>query len=108
MGNNSLPLPTHYHRTPQHTTLNTMPKPPKRELKERMKLLPGGHQSIVDALAKINGGKAPIGRSQVGNILRGERDDLHGVWDAFMALTDIEKSKREQIAKTLHQEQLQP
>jgi hypothetical protein len=84
-----------------------MPKPPKRQLIQRMKLLTGGHQSIVDALALVNGGKSPIGRSQVGNVLRGEREDVHGVWDAFMALTDIEMRKREQLSKKL-QQQLEP
>jgi len=84
-----------------------MPKPPKRELKQRMELLTGGHQSIVNALALKNGGKSPIGLTQVGNVLRGERKDVHGVWAAFIALTDIEKKKREQLSRKL-QQQLEP
>lgn len=73
----------------------------------RKNLLPGGIGSLVELLAKANGGVSPLNKSAIGMVLRGERGDYHGVQELFIAVTNKEQKRRDEQAKELAK-QLEP
>jgi len=72
---------------------------------ERMKHFPkDGKNQIATVLAKAHKGKSPLKPRTIGDILRGERTDNHGVFDIFISITDEIKNAKEQAIKELQKE----